>query len=282
MDAESLSNLQDVLRCDICETPVPLLHCGPCRKNLCKTCAGEHILDESSNDHHVVRIRQKWIPNYPECSKHSNKLCEIHCEPCKINICSKCVISGDHQQHKLLDIMESFEAKRKELQDELQELEESILPTYQNIASEITDQKTVVHKNAEDLIKALIKQKDIWYREIDTIIENLQSKANNMVSGYLTNLDRQKDEVDGNILEISQSIHDLKKIVASSDILNISKFKSRNEEFRQWPSQLKIALPRFYPGPVNTERLSQYFGSVSEHSKPTEKRVQSQSLIAVV
>lgn len=146
MDAESLSNLQDVLRYDICETHVHLLHCGPCRKNLCKTCAGEHILDEPSNDPHVVRIRQKWIPNYPECSKHSNKLCEIHCEPCKINICAQCVISGDHQQHKFLDIMESFETKRKELQDELQELEESILPTYQNLASEITDQTTDVHK----------------------------------------------------------------------------------------------------------------------------------------
>lgn len=105
------------------------------------------------------------------------------------------------------------------------------------------------------MVKALNKQRYIWYREIDTIIENLKSKANGMVAGYLANLDRRKDEVDGKILEISQSIQDLQKIIASSDIVNISKFKSRNEEFKQSPLSSKLSYQGFIQG-ISTQKDS--------------------------
>lgn len=40
---------QDVLRCHLCEVPVPSYHCDFCHTNLCKTCAGKHLLDEIKN-----------------------------------------------------------------------------------------------------------------------------------------------------------------------------------------------------------------------------------------
>lgn len=75
------------------------------------------------------------------------------------------------------------------------------------------------------------------------------------MAGYLANLDRRKDEVDGKILEISQSIQDLQKIVASSDIVNISKFKSRNEEFKQSPLSSKLSYQGFIQG-ISTQKDS--------------------------
>ena len=38
---------QDVLRCHMCETTTPQYHCDLCHFDLCKACAGAHLLDES-------------------------------------------------------------------------------------------------------------------------------------------------------------------------------------------------------------------------------------------
>lgn len=73
----------DVIRCDLCETPVPPMHCDICNLSLCKPSVGEHISDESK-EHKVVSFQKRGItPNYPKCSKHFTQ-CELHCEQCDI------------------------------------------------------------------------------------------------------------------------------------------------------------------------------------------------------
>lgn len=41
-------SLQDVIRCHLCETPMPPFHCDICDKNLCKNCEEQHLLDGST------------------------------------------------------------------------------------------------------------------------------------------------------------------------------------------------------------------------------------------
>lgn len=38
-------DLQDVARCDLCDTPTPCSYCRFCEKNLCQDCQKEHVLD---------------------------------------------------------------------------------------------------------------------------------------------------------------------------------------------------------------------------------------------
>lgn len=80
-------NLQDVLRCNLCEIPVPVLYCDFCNTPLCNICVEKHLLDES-NEHKIVLFNKRTFnQNLPKCTKHTIKQCELYCKNCNTPIC---------------------------------------------------------------------------------------------------------------------------------------------------------------------------------------------------
>lgn len=99
---------QDVLRCNLCETPGPSMTCKICSTHLCIACVGKHLLDES-REHKVLPFEKKEAST--KCQKHSQKICEYHCEQCDIPICKFSVFSEKHLPHDVVDICDSLESK---------------------------------------------------------------------------------------------------------------------------------------------------------------------------
>ncbi|XP_065928661.1 probable E3 ubiquitin-protein ligase MID2 isoform X2 [Magallana gigas] len=265
------SSAQDVVRCDVCDTPVPLLHCDFCQTNLCKACVGEHMLDFSKK-HQVVPFHDRGsTPNYPICTKHSPKQCELHCEQCDIPICVLCVSSKSHENHEKMDIISYFKRKKHDLQTDLQELDKTVIAKYQEIASNIQAQKSDLKNNFQKLTSAIDKHGEVWHREIDTIIQKLKSDLDEMDAKHLAVLNKQEDETTRTISEITQSIADLKELLDSSDVSRVSAYKSRIAEFRKLPPKLTVSLPNFTPQKINPEQLYQQFGSLSAFSITTEE-----------
>ncbi|XP_052683422.1 E3 ubiquitin-protein ligase TRIM71-like [Crassostrea angulata] len=262
---------QDVLRCDLCETPVPLTECmccDICDKYLCSPCVGKHLSD-LSKEHKVVPFEKRGSTT--KCQKHSSKTCEIFCKQCDIPICVKCASSKEHIGHEFIEVVETLENQKEIILNDLQELEKSVYPKYQEIASIIPVMKADLNENSKKLIKAIDKHGEDLHREIDTIIKKLKSDLDEMDSNYLTVLNKQENEITRNISEIKQSIADLKKLLNSNDVSLISAYKSRNDEFRRLPPKLTATLPKFTPEKINKEQLYQQFGSLSALSIKTEE-----------
>nr|XP_034304733.1 E3 ubiquitin-protein ligase TRIM71-like [Crassostrea gigas] len=261
-------SLQDVLRCHLCETPGPPMYCVICNKYLCKACEKDHISDQSK-EHKVVPFKKRRYT--PKCQKHPSKMCELYCEQCDIPICTTCASSNEHNGHKFIEITKTMDNKKEIIQKNLRELEKSIYPKYQEIASIITDQKTALNENSQKLTTEIDKHGEDLHREINTIIRNMKSNMEEMDTKHLAVLDKQEDEIKHTISEITQTIAELKTLMDSNDVSRVSAYKSRNDEFRRLPPKLTVSLPSFTPQKINKEQLYQQFGSLSASSIKTEE-----------
>nr|XP_022324051.1 probable E3 ubiquitin-protein ligase MID2 [Crassostrea virginica]XP_022324060.1 probable E3 ubiquitin-protein ligase MID2 [Crassostrea virginica] len=257
----SIDSLQDVIRCELCETPVPPKHCDICHIHLCEACAEEHLSDESK-DHYIVPFKLRGIT--PECTKHFTKICKEFCTTCNIPVCPLCIASSEHEQHEKKDILTWFETIRELMQKDIQDLEKSIYPKYQEAATNIPVQRADVNNRSQKLTKALDKQGEALHTEIDTIIQGMKSEINDMDAQHIAAIDQQEDAINHTIPEITQTIQDLKRLLITSDVCLVSEYTSRTEEFRNLPAQFQVTLPTFTPQEINREQIHQQIGSLSE------------------
>ena len=103
-------SLQDVIRCELCDTPVPPKHCDVCHIHLCEECEGKHTSDESK-EHVIVPFEMRG--STPKCSKHSKEICARYCKTCDTPICASCDSSDEHKRHKTEHISKMSDGRKE-------------------------------------------------------------------------------------------------------------------------------------------------------------------------
>lgn len=121
-------SLQDVLRCHFCDTPMPNMYCDNCHLDICEPCLEAHFSDKTK-EHNVVLLKNRIYRH--KCQKHSFEQCKLHCEQCDIPLCVYCVSSGEHEQHKIVDVLANLESKREVSETTVHELEKTLEPEKQ-------------------------------------------------------------------------------------------------------------------------------------------------------
>lgn len=255
-------SLQDVVRCASCEIPAPSLCCESCHLKLCEACGGEHVLDESK-EHKVELIKRQKLPQYPSCHEHVTELCSSHCKQCDISLCTLCIPLETHKGHNVVDIFEIFQQKKETLLRDLQEMEQIICPKYQNIAADIPIRKDGLEENIINTTASVCKQGDEIYSLIDHIMTELKTEIATSGSKQLAALDKVEKDIDQRISEIKKIILDMKKLQDSNDISLISKYKSKNYEFKTYFPKTNVLFTNFSAPEMKLEEIQNIFGFLS-------------------
>ncbi|XP_062580315.1 uncharacterized protein LOC134242245 [Saccostrea cucullata] len=263
------TSAQDVMRCDLCETAVVEMHCDTCLINLCKACVGEHMISDESKKHEIVKFSlRKTTPLYPACISHVKERCEMYCNKCDIPVCVTCLASDQHLGHKLLKTVQVLDNKKEKITKELAELNETIYPTYQDIASDVQNKMSQLKKEYGDLSTAITKHGEDWHREIDKLVKKLKAEVDEMKNTQLQTLQKHLDEINKTMSDIKDEIDSFNTVIDSNEISEIFKFASVNiTRYKNIPEKILPYLPKFTQGRIQRRKeLGKLFGTLSSSS----------------
>lgn len=160
---ESRYRGQDVVRCTLCTTAVAPMHCEVCQIDLCKDCVEKHLSDQSKSQvHKVVSLKQyhfSWQYRNSQTTPANNVNSTAR------NVMFQFVLSVLFRRSinttKLLTLR-----KFTKIIKNLQELQNSIYPQYQEFTALINDQRKAKQcSHSEDLKAALNKHGEILHKK---------------------------------------------------------------------------------------------------------------------
>ncbi|XP_062567269.1 uncharacterized protein LOC134229532 [Saccostrea cucullata] len=266
------TSAQDVMRCDLCETAVVQMHCDTCLVNLCKACVGEHISTDESKDHKVVKFQsRKSTPLYPRCTFHSRERCKMFCKQCDIPVCINCIESNQHLGHELSKILRVMDEKKESITKERNELDDTIYPTYQAIASDVQNRMSQLEKEYGDLSTAITKHGEDWHREIDKFVQKLKAEVYEMKNTQLQTLQKHLNEINKTMSDIKGEIDTIDMAADTNDMSKLFSVTSSVHIYRNLPHQIMPSLPKFMPKKIHKEELFKLFGALSSSSLTSDK-----------
>ncbi|XP_062621782.1 uncharacterized protein LOC134283339 isoform X2 [Saccostrea cucullata] len=266
------TSAQDVMRCDLCETAVVQMHCDTCLVNLCTACVGKHMISDQSINHKVVPFEtRKSIPIYPGCVSHAKEQCEMYCKQCDIPVCLSCLASKQHIGHELSKVLQVVDEKKDIIMKEKKELDESICPTYQEIASDVKNRMSQLEKEYGDLSTAITKHGEDWHREIDKLVKKLKAEVDEMKNTQLQTLQKHLDEINKTMSDIKDEIDSMETATDTNDLSNLLRVTSNASRYRNLPHKIFPSLPKFIPGRQQGEELGKLFGVLSSSSLTSDQ-----------
>lgn len=264
-------SLQDVNRCELCETAKADGYCDLCHLSLCKPCIGGHVLDEYDN-HKVVPFRQRNSTLiYPKCKTHPPKICDIQCKDCNIFVCSSCLTSELHNGHIFLEILEAYKTKKEIVEKDFKKLEFLISPSYEETVLDLEKQLASLDNGYENLTLEVSKQGEKWHGEIDVVINKMKNEITEIKMKHNDILQKYLDEVKNTHSRIKHRLAALKAVEKSTEVSTTIEYNSEIKEFSKLPRMIKVCLPTFIKKPIDPVKLYSFFGEIIPLSTDTEE-----------
>ncbi|XP_056001411.1 E3 ubiquitin-protein ligase TRIM71-like [Ostrea edulis] len=255
--ATPTNQAQEIITCDLCAKPTRKF-CNNCQVSLCVECVSKHVDKLDSLPHDIVPFKDRKV-DFPECEFHSNQRCEVHCQQCDVPVCLKCIV-GVHNGHKVKDMPESFNDKKKELEEETKEIEFTIIPQCKKKNEETESKISITRAECDELETEKEKLRKFWHQEVDTIFNTLGSLMESLKENHLAALISHQSKINNCIPDMIQTVQRNKEILKSKRVFEVTNHKSKLAAFRNMPTDIDVKLPSLKTNIAQGRELSLELG----------------------
>nr|XP_022310927.1 E3 ubiquitin-protein ligase TRIM71-like [Crassostrea virginica] len=271
--ATSRSWAQDVITCDLCDTPTQQF-CNNCQVNLCETCVKKHRDEFKSLMHEIVPFLERKIQLvFPECREHSGQRCELTCIQCNTPVCIKCIASGPHKGHDVEELTEIHEKKIRKIKSDTEEIKAKIIPKYQNEDQNIGNTISKTKSKIDDLGKESKKLRKLWHQEVDSIFDKIDSLSQSLGEENLNALEGYQNKIRNLLSEIKKVVKQNEKLSISTNSLEVSKYQSKLNEYQDFPKYVDLKFPflssNIDKGKELSIEIGGYTAILKQRSKPS-------------
>nr|XP_022300648.1 LOW QUALITY PROTEIN: uncharacterized protein LOC111108856 [Crassostrea virginica] len=175
-----------------------------------------------------------------------------------------------HKEHEFLNLKESFSTQKKHILKDREELEEQILPTYEEIAIDLETQISNLDGEYKKLLTEISKQREEMHREVDNQMEveihEIKVKHHSILRKLL-------DEINQLQSLMQETLLALNEIQKSNEVSKTIHYSSINEVFSTLPPKVHVSIPKFTPKQRDKDELCILIGKLTSLSTTLEERV---------
>ncbi|XP_030835229.1 E3 ubiquitin-protein ligase TRIM71-like [Strongylocentrotus purpuratus] len=205
--------------------------CCTCNNYICDKCLECHQNLKVFEGHEIVSIEdiingKVSIGHLSEkCCIHKQENKEMFCEDCKVHVCFKCVIVG-HQNHhienqadfeqklrlKVNDLVRRCAAKKSELEENIQNVEEQRHDVYtavQKLLDDVSQAYSIKAKELEENHQNLIEHINAVKRSFEDDLNDLKSKDRQRIKSICSSISLVANDRLGRLETDSLSAHTL-------------------------------------------------------------------------
>lgn len=138
-----------------------------------------------------------------------------------------------------------------------------ISPAYENIRKQLESHITGLDGEYKKLTAILSKQGEDWHKEIDGVINQMNTELNEIKANHRDILMKHLKEIEQIEALLKENMSTLKALKRVSNVVStIMEYTSRNSEFRKPPSKVDVSFPTFCPKPMDREKVYTLIGSI--------------------
>ncbi|XP_065944945.1 uncharacterized protein [Magallana gigas] len=264
---------QEAVYCDLCETALVQMHCDTCLINLCTACVGGHMMIGEPTGHQFVRFQSRRPGQHPnKCliSTHYGKRCDLFCKQCQTQVCSSCIASGSHSDHKIMEIQQIIEFRKKKAANDKRLINNLILPSYVTIAQQLHNELDHIEKKHEEVVREIEKHGELKHLDINKTVNILKAEADAIRNNQVQTLQQEITAIDGKISSIEEVIENTQNVLDSQSLIMVSSYVSRCQEFKMLPQTVNVKMPQFKDRVIPQTEQNSMFGSLSVDDLQTE------------